>query len=161
MKRGGRAKKAASYKGRRSPCLVCQQPSITKPLRSVQDILVCLRPFREKRQEYLVTLSLDSAGRLIRRRVVTIGLLNVSLVHPREVFAGPLMDCAASVIICHNHPSNDAEPSEEDILTTQQLIAAGTLLGTPVEDHFIVTRSGYFSFREQGLIGKAIQRANG
>ena len=154
MKRGGRAKKAASSKGKRNPCIVCQQPTITKPLRSAHDILTCLKPFRDRRQEYFVTLSLDSAGRLIRRRVVTIGLLSVSLVHPREVFAEPLMDRAASVIICHNHPSNTAEPSKEDIKTTQQLVAAGILLGMPLEDHFIVTKSGYFSFREQGLIVK-------
>ena len=152
MKRGGRAKKATSSKGKRNPCVVCQQPTITQPLRSAQDVIACLKPFRDRRQEYFVTLSLDSAGRLIKRRVVTIGLLSVSLAHPREVFAGPLTDRAASVIICHNHPSGEAEPSKEDIKTTQQLIAAGVLLGLPLEDHFIVTKTGYFSFLEQGLI---------
>lgn len=102
-----------------------------------------------------MTLSLDSGRRLIARRVVTIGLLNVSLAHPREVFAGAITDRAASVIICHNHPSGVAEPSDEDIKTTQQLIAAGILLGIPLDDHFIVTETGYFSFREQGLMAKA------
>jgi DNA repair protein RadC len=63
--------------------------------------LACLKQFRDRQQEYFVTLSLDSAGRLIKRRAVTIGLLSVSLVYPREVFAGPLMDRAASLIICH------------------------------------------------------------
>jgi len=62
------------------------------------------------------------------------------------------MDRAASVIICHNHPSGIAEPSKEDIKTTQQLVAAGILLGIPLRDHIIVTKSGYFSFREEGLI---------
>jgi len=76
----------------------------------------------------------------------------VSLAHPREVFAGPLTDRAASVIICHNHPSGVAEPSKEDIKTTQQLVAAGILLGIPLRDHVIITGTGYFSFREQGLI---------
>ena len=70
---------------------------------------------------------------------------------PREMFAEPLMDRAASIIIAHNHPSGIAEPSKEDIETTQQLIAAGVLLGLPLEDHIIVTKAGYFSFREQGL----------
>lgn len=149
---GSRRKKRLSSEGKRNPCIVCQQPHITKPLRSAQDILACLKPFRGRRQEYFVTLSLDSAGRLIRRRVVTIGLLSSSLVHPREMFAEPLMDRAASVIICHNHPSGIAEPSKEDIKTTQQLVAVGILLGLPLEDHFIVTTSGYFSFREAGLI---------
>lgn len=149
---GSRRNKRLSYGGTKgSSCVVCQQPNVTKPLRSTQDILACLKPYRDKRQEYFVTLSLDSAGRLIKRRVVTIGLLSVSLVHPREVFAGPLMDRAASVIIGHNHPSGTVEPSREDVKATKQLVAAGLLLGIPLQDHFIVAR-GYFSFREQGLI---------
>ncbi len=154
---GSRRKKRLSYKrSEGSSCVVCQQPNITKPLRSTHDVLACLKPFRDRRQEYFVTLSLDSAGRLIRRRVVTIGLLSSSLVHPREMFAEPLMDRAASVIIAHNHPSGIAEPSKEDIKTTQQLIAAGILLGIPLRDHFIVTKTGYFSFREQGLIDDTV-----
>ena len=154
MKRGGRAKKAAaSYKGTTgNSCVVCQQPNITKPLRSVHDILTCLRPFRDKQQEYLVTLSLDSRGKLIRRRVVTIGSLTGNIVHPREVFAGPLADRAAAIIICHNHPSGVAEPSNEDIKTTEGLIAAGKLLGIPVQDHLIVTKREYFSFRTERML---------
>lgn len=151
---GSRRNKRLSYKGNKgSSCPVCQQPDITKPLRSTKDILACLQPFRDKRQEYFVTLSIDSGGRLIKRRVVTIGTLTSSLVHPREMFADPLVDRAASIIICHNHPSGAAEPSREDIKTTQQLVAAGILLGISVEDHFIVTKTGYFSFREHELIG--------
>lgn len=133
-------------------CLVCQQPTVSRPLRSTKDVLACLEHFRNKKQEYFVSLSLDSGGRLIKRRVVTIGLLNVSLAHPREVFAGPLTDLAASIILAHNHPSGVAEPSGEDIKTTQQLVAAGILLGIPLVDHVIITKMGYFSFREQELI---------
>jgi len=99
-----------------------------------------------------VCLSLDSGGRLISQRVITIGLLDTALAHPREVFAGSLTDRAASVIVAHNHPSGICEPSSEDIKTTQQLMAAGVLLGIPLQDHYIVTKTGYFSFREQGLI---------
>jgi len=149
---GSRRKKRLSYEGKRNSCIVCQQPTITKPLRTTQDILACLKPYRDRRQEYFLTLSIDSSGRLIKRRVVTIGLLDVSLVHPREAFAELLIDRAASVIICHNHPSGVAEPSKEDIKTTQQLIAAGILLGIPLKDHFIITKTGYFSFKEAGLI---------
>lgn len=154
---GSRRKNRLSYKGSKgSHCVVCWQPAITKPLRSIQDILSCFKPFRDKQQEYLVSISIDSGGRLIRRRVVTIGLLSTSLVHAREVFAGPLADRAASIIVAHNHPSGIAAPSKEDIKTTEQLIAAGKLLDVPVRDHIIVTASGYFSFREQGLIGDAV-----
>jgi DNA repair protein RadC len=123
-----------------------------KPLTNDIEILTYIRYIRNKKQEYFVCLSIDSGGRLIARRTVTIGLLNVSLAHPREVFNGPLKDRAASIIIAHNHPSGEAEPSREDIKTTQQLIAAGLLLGVPLRDHFIVTKTDHFSFRESGLL---------
>lgn len=139
-------------RGGRSPCGFCEQPPVSKPLHTTQDVLACLEFFRDKKQEYFVTLSLDGAGNLILRRIVTIGLLDMSLAHPREVFAGVITDRAAGVIIGHNHPSGIAEPSGEDIKTTQQLIAAGILLGIPLRDHIIVTTTGYFSFRERGLI---------
>lgn len=137
-------------------CGFCEQPTVSKPLRSTKDILACLEFFRDKKQEYFVTLSVDSSGGLILRRIVTIGLLDVSLAHPREVFAGPLTDRAASIIAVHNHPSGICEPSSEDIKTTQQIVAAGILLGIPLLDHVIVTKDSHFSFREQGLIYAAI-----
>jgi len=150
---GSRRKRVRlSCKGKGNPCIFCQRITTTEPLRSVQDVLACLQPFKDKKQEYFITLSLDSRGKLLRRRVITIGLLDLSLAHPREVFAGPLTDRAASVIICHNHPSGLAEPSKKDIETTQQLVAAGILLGVPLRDHFIITMTGYFSFQEHSLI---------
>jgi DNA repair protein RadC len=121
-------------------------------LRTINDVLACLKFIRNKKQEYFVCLSLDSGQRLIARRVVTIGLLDVSLAHPREVFAGPLKDRAGSVIIAHNHPSGDPRPSKEDITTTQQLITAGQLLGIRLQDHIIVTRESHYSFRLKGMI---------
>lgn len=117
-----------------------------------KDVLARLNFIRTKRQEYFVCLSLDSSGQVITRRVVTIGLLDVSLAHPREVFAGPLKDRAAAVIIAHNHPSGNVEPSKQDIETTQQLIAAGQLLGVPLRDHIIVTRLDHYSFNDSGMI---------
>lgn len=133
-------------------CPVCQKPTIAKPLLHIQDILLCLKQFRDKKQEYFVCLSLDSGQRLINQRVITIGLLNVSLAHPREVFAGALTDRAASVIIAHNHPSGVAAPSNEDIKTTQQLVAAGILLGIPLRDHVIITEREFFSFSKNRLV---------
>lgn len=123
-----------------------------KPLNKMSDILACLEHFRDKKQEYFICLSVDSGQWLIARRVVTVGLLDTTLTHPREVFAGPLGDRAASVIIAHNHPSGEAVPSREDIKTTQQLIAAGMLLGIPLRDHLIVTRTAHYSFKEHHLI---------
>ena len=122
------------------------------PLVSSGGILPHLKFIRNKKQEYFICFSLDSGRRLIKRRVVTIGLLDVSLAHPREVFSGPLKDHAGSIIIVHNHPSGAAEPSKQDIQTTQQLIAAGQLLGIGIWDHIIVTKTDYFSFRNEGLL---------
>jgi DNA repair protein RadC len=124
----------------------------SEPLLTAEDFLSYLKFIRTKRQEYFVCLSLDSGRRLLRRRTVTIGLLDTTLVHPREVFAGPLKDRAASVLIAHNHPSGNAEPSEDDIATTQQLIAAGQLLGIKVIDHIIVTKQHQYSFQGRGLL---------
>ena len=124
-----------------------------RPLLETTDaILAQVRFIRNKRQEYFVCLSLDSAQRLIARRIVTIGTLTSTLVHPREVFAGPLKDRAASIIVIHNHPSGDANPSRQDITTTQQLIAASILLGVPLQDHIVITPTTYFSFRAKGLL---------
>jgi len=127
-------------------------PPHNKLIRTTRDVLSCVEHFRDKKQEYFICLSLDSGQRLIARRIVTIGLLNSTLVHPREVFAGPLTDRAASIVIVHNHPSGIAEPSDTDIKTTQQLVAAGILLGIPLNDHVVVTHTHYFSFGRHGLV---------
>jgi DNA repair protein RadC len=119
---------------------------------TTDDVLHRLNFIRYKRQEYFICLSLDSGGRIIKRRTVTIGLLTATLVHPREVFAGPLQERAAGVIVAHNHPSGSTEPSQEDIKTTQQLVAAGQILGLAVNDHLIVTRDSEFSFKQHLLI---------
>lgn len=124
----------------------------TKQLLTVEDILPYLKFIRNKKQEYFVCLSLDSGSRLIARRVVTIGTLTASLVHPRETFAGPVKDRAASVVIAHNHPSGDPIASKADMSTTQQLVAAGQLLGIRLDDHIIVSRNNYYSFARKGLI---------
>lgn len=124
----------------------------TKDLRTAKAILAQLDFIRNKKQEYFICLSLDSRRQLITRRTVTIGLLDMSLAHPREVFAGPLKDRAASVIIAHNHPSGDPSPSEQDIVTTQQLVAAGILLGIRVRDHVIVASNSHFSFSSKRLL---------
>ncbi|HEU4914909.1 MAG TPA: JAB domain-containing protein [Candidatus Saccharimonadales bacterium] len=124
----------------------------SKPLAATEDLLTPFKFIRTKRQEYFVCLSLDSGGKPLRRRTVTIGTLNATLVHPREVFAGPLQDRAAAVVIAHNHPSGDPEPSKDDIKTTQQLVAAGQLLGIKLVDHVIVTKHDYYSFRRSRLL---------
>jgi DNA repair protein RadC len=94
----------------------------------------------------------DAQHRLERDVLVTRGLLNASLVHPREVFREAIAERAAAVILVHNHPSGDPTPSAEDRVVTEQLVAAGRLLDIPVHDHVIVGRGRYVSFSEAGLL---------
>lgn len=124
----------------------------TEPLRSQQDILARLVDIRTKQQEYLVCLSLDGGQRLIASRTISIGTLDAVLAHPREIFADAIADRAASVLVAHNHPSGEIRPSQKDISLTQQLAAAGQLLGIDLRDHFIVTKNDYYSFRQHHLL---------
>ena len=123
-----------------------------EPLRTQDDILARLSDIRVKQQEYFVCLSLDGGHRLIAQRTITIGTLNTVLAHPREVFADAITDRAATVVIAHNHPSGIIEPSSKDITLTQQLAAAGQLLGVNLRDHIIVTKTDYFSFRQHHML---------
>jgi DNA repair protein RadC len=95
---------------------------------------------------------LNGANEVIGNRVVTVGLLNTSQVHPREVFVDAISDRAASVILAHNHPSGVLEPSPDDIATTRQLVDAGKILGIPVLDHIIITKKSHLSFKERGFM---------
>ncbi|HSX35499.1 MAG TPA: DNA repair protein RadC [Patescibacteria group bacterium] len=122
------------------------------PLLSQADILARLDGIRTKQQEYFVALSLDGGQRLIAQRTITIGTLNAVHAHPREVFADAIADRAASVVVAHNHPSGELTPSGPDITLTQQLAAAGQLLGVALRDHLIVTKTGYYSFRQHHLL---------
>jgi DNA repair protein RadC len=123
-----------------------------EPIRTLSDILARLDNIRTKQQEYLVALSLDGGQRLIAQRTVTIGTLDTVMAHPREVFADAIVDRAACDIVVHNHPSGDPKPSHHDTLLTQQLAAAGQLLGVALRDHVIVTKTGYYSFRQHHLL---------
>jgi DNA repair protein RadC len=116
-----------------------------------KDILPLVSDIAGKQQEHFVCISLNGANEVIEKRVVTIGLLNKSPVHPREVFADVIADRAAAVIFVHNHPSGELQPSETDLNIHRQLTEAGKILGIQVLDHVIVTRKGYYSFREAGL----------
>ena len=122
------------------------------PLLTGDDILARLGDLRVKKQEHFVCLSLDGGQRLIAQRTITIGTLDSVLAHPREVFADAIADRAASVVVAHNHPSGDPNPSDQDIALTQQLIASGQLLGVPLADHIILTKNQCFSFRTHKML---------
>ncbi len=104
------------------------------------------------RQEQLVLVTVDGAGHFIRRRILTQGTINRTLIHPREIFYHAIQDGAYGIFLIHNHPSGELTPSQEDIKTNRQVAEAGKILGIPLLDHLIVSRKGYFSFKEQGLI---------
>jgi DNA repair protein RadC len=123
-----------------------------EPLRTMQDILTRLADIRTKQQEYLLCISLDGGQRLIAQRTITIGTLDAVLAHPREVFADAIVDRAACVLVAHNHPSGDPTPSHKDTALTQQLAASGQLLGIPLRDHIIVTKTEHYSFRQHHLL---------
>ena len=120
---------------------VPDRPIIDSPEAAV----VQLADIRDKKQEYFVCLTLDGANRLISKRVITIGTLTSSLVHPREVFADAITDRAASIIVAHNHPSGNLAPSNADREVTSRLQEAGVLLGITLVDHIIISSQAYIS----------------
>jgi len=105
-----------------------------------------------KKKEHFYVLCLNTRGRVNDTRQVSIGNLDSSLVHPREVFKDAISTYASTVIFVHNHPSGDLEPSAEDINLTKRLVEAGELLGIPVIDHIIVSDKGYTSLKSRNLI---------
>ena len=121
---------------------------VTRP----EDILPLVAHLKEKRQEHFICITLNGAGEILGNRTITVGLLNHSLVHPREVFADAITDRAASIICIHNHPSGSLTPSSQDIAITNQLRDAGSLIGIQLIDHIIVSKNGHVSMREQGLL---------
>lgn len=123
-----------------------------KRLLNKADILPLLNDIATHRQEHFVVLSLDSGRRLITKRTVFIGTVDAVLTHPREVYAGAVADFATGIIVAHNHPSGDPSPSKQDIATTQQLIAAGQILGVTLIDHVIVAGQRHYSFQAEGMI---------
>jgi DNA repair protein RadC len=122
-------------------------------IRGPRDVFLRLGPMlRDRRQEEFWAVYLDTQNRILSERRITIGLLNSSLVHPREVFAPAIALSAASCILAHNHPSGDPDPSHEDLEVTQQLVESGRLLGIPVRDHIVLGDGSFVSLLERGLL---------
>ena len=130
-------------------------PDVGVPLRSPRDVFALMQPYAEREvAESFWILPLDSQHRLVggAPTVITRGILNSSLVHPREVFCAAIVARAAALVLCHNHPSGDPTPSADDRVVTEQLVSAGRLLDIPVHDHVIVGNGRYVSFAEAGLL---------
>lgn len=106
----------------------------------------------QKRQESLALVTVDGAGKFLKRRIITSGTVNRTIIHPREIFYHAIEDGAYGIFLVHNHPSGETTPSQEDIAITEKIAKAGEILGIPLLDHVIVSKKGFFSFREQGLL---------
>jgi DNA repair protein RadC len=116
------------------------------------DILPLIQHYGDRKQEHFICVSINGANEVMTVRVVTIGLINKSHVHPREVFADVIAERASAVIVAHNHPSGELNPSKEDIQITKRLKEAADILGLNLLDHIIFNTNGYYSFAENDEI---------
>ncbi len=121
-------------------------------IKTPADLLPHVRHYADRKQEHFLCATINGANEILNIRVVSIGLIDRSPVHPREVFSDALSDRASAVIVAHNHPSGGVEPSQSDINITAQLKAAGEIVGIELLDHIIFNRTGYFSFLEAGRL---------
>jgi len=134
----------------------------TTKCRTPSDIAAICADMRDMSQESMQVVILDSKNNIITRQLITLGLLDASLTHPREVFRAAIQHNGAVLIMVHNHPSGDTSPSAEDIRITRQMVEAGRILGIPVFDHVIMGRpdnnneKGFMSMRESGIVNFAV-----
>ncbi|MFV9510876.1 RadC family protein [Tepidibacillus sp. LV47] len=143
--------KAAIEFGKR---IVKATPVEKETIRSPRDVFSYLyEDMRFLRQEHFIAILLDTKNHILAKETISIGSLNASIVHPREVFKPAIKKSASAIIVAHNHPSGDPSPSREDIEITKRLYQAGELLGIDVFDHVIIGEDQYFSMKEKGLIG--------
>ena len=121
-------------------------------IHSTKDVIAQSVYLRDKTREHLMGIYLNARNEMVFKKPIFIGTLNANLVHPREIFNEALKQNAASVILVHNHPSGDAEPSQDDLEITKRILEAGKIMGIDVLDHVIITKNKVFSFKEKGLI---------
>ncbi|MDR1398512.1 MAG: DNA repair protein RadC [Treponema sp.] len=121
---------------------------VTQP----EDIYALIRHHADRRQECFICISLNGAHEVLSVRIVTIGLVNKTIVHPREVFADPILDRSSAVVVAHNHPSGQLSPSPEDDEVTDRLRAAAEILGLGFLDHLIFSNRSFFSYRQNGRL---------
>lgn len=121
-------------------------------IRQPSDALSLIRHFADRKQEHFLAISLNGANEVIAHRLITVGLVNRSQVHPREVFADAITDRASGIVVAHNHPSGNLMPSRADHEVTQRLKTAGEMLGIQLLDHLIFSTQGHYSFSEMGRL---------
>ena len=142
--------KASFELGRREDL---EPETINFDIKNPESVVKAIRAsIKDKAKEHFKLILLNPRNKIIGISTISIGTLNASLVHPREVFKDAIAHSAASVVLAHNHPSGDPEPSEDDLTITKRLIEAGKILGVEVIDHLIVGKNGFFSFKAKGLV---------
>ena len=141
---------AAIELGRRVALL---EPAQRLTIKTPDDVAALLLPrFRYESREHFLAVLLSTKNHILKTAVISIGSLNASIVHPRELFREAINCRAASVILAHNHPSGDPTPSPEDVALTRKLVEAGSLLDIPVLDHLILGDGKYISLKEKGIL---------
>lgn len=124
-----------------------------REIRGPDDVVAIVGPkLRREQREHFLVLLLNARHEVVARETVSVGSLNASIVHPREVFRPAVVASAAATVLVHNHPSGDPEPSEEDLAITKRLVQAGELIGISVLDHVIVAARGVVSLRARQLL---------
>ncbi|MDD4902162.1 MAG: DNA repair protein RadC [Patescibacteria group bacterium] len=121
-------------------------------INSAKDAVAQLQELRIAKKEHFVVLYLNARNQLIHRETISVGTVNASLIHPREIFEPAIKNLASQIIVAHNHPSGDLSASEEDLKITKRLAAAGELLGIEVLDHLIIVANNFSSLKESGVL---------
>ena len=137
---------AALELGRRRSC------HLRAPIKKPGDIVPFLKNYAVSDKEHFLLVTLNGGHEIIQIHVVTVGTLNRTLIHPREIFSLAIRENAAAIIVSHNHPSGNCQPSDEDMLVTNQLKKVSVIMGIELLDHVIVSREAYFSFLENKLL---------
>ncbi|MBP5402166.1 MAG: DNA repair protein RadC [Treponema sp.] len=118
------------------------------------DIIKYVQNYAIKPQEHFITICLSGAHEIMNINVTSVGTVNHTIIHPREIFTEAIKRQASAVIVCHNHPSGNCSPSKDDIETTEKLVQASEILGITLLDHIIINKTSYFSFMENKMIKK-------
>ena len=124
-------------------------------IRSPKDLIPYVQNFAIQKKEHFLAVTLNGCREIIQVHVTSVGTLNRTIVSPRDIFAPALAENASAIVVCHNHPSGNVEPSRQDVDTTYSLMEASKILGIPILDHIIIDCNNYFSFMEHGIVFKS------
>lgn len=133
-------------------CCRISEQDVNPVIQSVHDVYTMISSLKYKKREHFLAIYLNARQQLITKQIISIGTLDSSIAHPRDVFAPALQHNAAHVIIAHNHPSGDPDPSHADVLLTKRMYHAGKILGVDLIDHIIIAQKGIVSLKELQII---------